>query len=171
MKRDYRKFLFICVSWSLYLVTGCTSKAPTQLCDSFQSYETPQVVRNRLSQSGIASHWQEEFKGTDVSDRRPSYQFLTMSGPFTLSGIEGRLKLTFYNDRLMSAEFSTGRGREYLEALRQQRIKVPADVNRDTIVDRRTKFRYDTYPTGMFRFSWTDPQLENEWHKWVRDNS
>jgi len=64
------------------------------------------------------------------------------------------VKLTFYNDRLMSTEFSTESGREYLTKLKEH-----------------TKFRYDIDPHGKFRFSWTDPKIESEWLKWVRDNS
>ncbi|HWR34949.1 MAG TPA: hypothetical protein VN622_03640 [Clostridia bacterium] len=171
MKRDFQQFLFICAAWGVCLAVGCTSKGPTRLSDGFQSYETSQEVRNRLSQSGMASGWQEESKGTAASDPRPSYKFLAMSGPFTLSGVEGCLKLTFYNDHLMSAEFSTESGGEYLRALKEARINVPAEDRKETTVDRRTTFRYDTDADGTFRFSWTDPMLENEWLKWVRDNS
>src|SRR5436190_3004259 len=148
-----KKWLFICAAWGVGLAVGCTSTGPTRLCDGFQSYETSQNVRNGLSQSGVARRWQEESKGTAASDPRPAYQFLTMSGPFALSGVEGRLKLTFYNNRLMSAEFSTKNGGDYLSALRESRINVPAEARKETTVDRRTRFRYDTDGDGTFRFS------------------
>ena len=94
-----------------------------------------------------------------------------MSGPFRLSGIDGRLKLTFYNDRLMSTEFSTASGQEFLAKLRERGGKVPADARKEVIVDRHTRLRYDIDPDGTYRFSWTDAKLEDEWLEWVRQNA
>ena len=90
-----------------------------------------------------------------------------LSGPFRLSNIPGSLKLTFYNDRLMSTEFSTVHGREYLAALRQQQGKVPATAREEVVTKRRTKLRYYIDPGGTYRFLWSDPKLEEEWNQWI----
>jgi hypothetical protein len=141
------------------------------LCDGFKSYETAKDVRSRIGQAGINGRWQEGSQGTGHSDPRPPYQFIVMSGPFSLSGIVGSLKLTFYNDRLMSTEFSTVKGREYLAALRQRHGKIPTTAREEAVTSGRTKLRYDIDADGTFRFDWFDPKLEDEWLKWVRDHS
>lgn len=170
MERLIRILCIACAIGSLCCVTACSTRGRTQLCDGFQSYQTTQEVRHELGQFAVAGQWQEEIKGTSGTDTRPPYQILTMSGPFRLSGIDGKLKLTLFNDRLMSADFSTRNGQEYLGLL-AQRDKVPGAPRRESKVDRRTKLRYDIDPDGTYRFSWTDPQLEDEWLKWVRNNS
>ncbi len=151
--------------------TACASNGPTRLCDGFESYETVQQARQKISDTGKSDQWQEKSEGTAKSDPRTAYKFLTLVGPFSLSGIQGQLKLVFYNDRLMTTEFSTEKGREYLTKLKEQQSKIPENASTETVVDRHTKFRYDSDPDGKFRFSWTDSKIEAEWLKWVRDNS
>ena len=160
-------FLFSVVSCSCVAV-GCGSKKPTNLCDGFQSYQTAQSVRDKLTRLGEIGNWHEELQGVAPPDRRPSYQLLSMSGPFSLSGIGGQLRLGFYNDRLMSAEFTTRKGAEYLAKLQEEHVTVPEESGKDIKIDRRTKFQYLVLSGGLFRFVWTDPQLENEWNEWVR---
>jgi hypothetical protein len=92
---------------------------------------------------------------------------LTLSGPFTLSGIDGYLELTIYNDRLMEAQFSTRRGREYLAKLREENVDIPAAPQKEIEIDRRTTFEYFTDSDSTIRFLWTDPKLEEEWNAWV----
>ncbi len=150
---------------------GCTSSGVTQLADGFKSYDKVADVRARLKQAGMSSRWQEQEKGTSHSDRRPPYQFLTMSGPFSLLAVDGNLKLVFYNGRLMSTEFSTLHGKEVIAAMRGHGAEVPANARDEVTLDRRTKLRYDIDPTGVFRFSWRDTKLEDEWLNWVRNNS
>src|SRR5438876_1069713 len=104
-----RLLLFVTLALTLCGAIGCTSKGPSRLCNGFESYATPQDVRKKINS---LAPWQETSEGTLKSDPRPAYTFLTMSGPFSVSGVEGHMKLTFYNDRLMSTEFSTARGRE-----------------------------------------------------------
>ncbi len=172
MKHNIRLLL---VLWGGLLVfgmaTGCTSKGPTRLCDGFQSYETTQHVRDTLKSTGLGAGWKEDTRKTGQSDRRPAYEFVTMKGPFTLAGIDGYLTLTLYNDRLVSTEFSTKYGREFLAKMVEEHNKVPASATQEVTVDRRTKFRYDVDSDGTFRFSWVDPQLEAQWMKWVQDNA
>ena len=160
-----------CAIVALCISIGCASRGSTQLCEGFQSYATPQDVRNRINQSGLRDHWGEQLKTSRASDPRPPYQFLTMAGPFSLSGVEGNLSLIFYDERLMAAEFSTTKGREYMTVLTRQHRQVPNNPGKDITVDRRTKFRYDINTDGTLRFTWTDPKLEDQWLKWVRDNS
>lgn len=155
----------------IYLFAGCNKGGVTQLADGFQSCEPAAAVRERLKRTGLFNKWQEEEKGTSRSDPRPSYRFLTMSGPFRLWGLEGDLKLVFYNDRLMSTEFSTAHGTELVAAMHHQGVPAPEKPGVEVTLDRRTTFRYDVDSTGVFRFSWRDEKLEHEWQDWVRTNS
>jgi hypothetical protein len=168
---EIRPLLLTTVVFISLLGAGCETKSPNQLSDGFQSYETPNDVRKKISDMGLRGRWQETTDGVAASGSRPAYSFLTMSGPFTASGVEGHMKLTFYNDRLMSTEFSTERGREYLARLREQNVKLPDNAGKEIGLAHSTKFRYDVDPDGKFRFSWTDPNLQAEWLKWVKDHS
>jgi len=141
------------------------------LAEDFRSYETASEVRNELKASGVASQWQEAQSSLPLSDRRPTYNFLTMSGPFTVLGVGGSLKLIFYNDRLMTTEFSTARGSEVISALRTHGIATPSLPGREVTLDRRTSFRYYLDADRKYRFSWTDAKLEAEWLKWIQKHS
>jgi hypothetical protein len=160
--------------WPIILicfVASCSKGRVTQLAPGFNSYDTASVIRERLKQAAPSNQWQEEEKGTSRSDPRPAYRFLTMSGPFRLWGIGGNLKLVFYNDRLMSTEFSTSHGTELLTAMNHAGTPVPEKPGIEISLDRHTSFRYDLDSTGVLRFSWRDTKLEDEWQKWVRANS
>ncbi len=166
-----RLLMFAGMICPLCLVMGCASKGVTQLGGGFLSYESASDARNRLKQAGLGDRWQEQHKKMPQSGSRPPYQFTTLSGPYVLSEIEGHLELVFFDDRLMSTEFATARGQGVITAMRGQHTKVPTQPREEVTLDRRTKFRYDTDPDGTFRFNWRDPKLEDEWLRWVRDNS
>jgi hypothetical protein len=147
---------------SIFLLWGCASKGPTRLIGDFQSSETAQHVRDRTE-----IRWHEERKALDPSDHRPHYEFVMMDAPFKDSGIEGHLTLTFYNDRLMEAEFITTKGSEYMAALKKNGQQVPTKWGQGIRFDRSTEFRFYTDPDGSYRFLWIDPTLQAEWYKWV----
>jgi hypothetical protein len=166
MNRHIRMLSAICVGWTL-LALGCHSVGPTPLCDGFKSYETVKEARVRISQEGKSGPWREESKSLGPPDKRPPYQFITLSGPFSLSNIPGNLKLTFYNDRLMSTEFSTAKGQEFLATLQKEQGKVPPSVNKEVVISGRTQLSYYIDQGGTFRFLWSDPKLEDEWQHWI----
>ena len=165
MNLDLRRLSILCIAWTI-LALGCTSTRTTPLCDGFKSYETVKAVRSRIGQQGNGP-WREESRSLGPPDPRPPYQFIVLSGPFRQSGIEGNLTLTFYNDRLLSTEFSTAKGLEYLVALRQQHNKMPTAAREEVITSGRTRFRYFIDADGTYRFLWFDPKLEDEWLRWV----
>jgi hypothetical protein len=149
---------------------GCVSRGPTELCGKFKSYQTVDEVRAELSKIGVLGAWKEESKDAS-SDRRPGYQFVALSGPFVLSGINGNLALTFYNGQLMEARFSPSNSKDYLAALRTERSQVPDQPHQEIVTSRRTRFRFDPTSGGNLVFTWYDPKLESEWQKWVASNS
>ena len=164
--RSFHFFLFLALCFS-----GCGVKGSTRLCGNFQSYQTVEDVRAELSRSGQNSGWAEESQGTSPTDRRPPYKIIYLSGPFRMSGIDGRLKFTFFNGRLMETQFSPQKGDDYLVSLRNEKTVVPQKPSEEVVTDRRTRFRFDVGPNGNVSFTWYDPRLEAEWKKWVASNA
>ena len=80
--------------------------------------------------------------------------------------MDGQLELTFYNNRLMAAQFTTLKGQEYLDALRE-RNRVPGRSGEEIVLDHHTKLRFDSSSDGNVRFSWIDAKLWAEWMKWA----
>jgi hypothetical protein len=156
---------------ALFAAFGCTSKTPTKLCGNFRSYETVADVRADLKESGVGTAWKEETKGTSPSDRRPPYELVYLSGPFRVSGMDGLLKLTFYNGSLMEAQFTPADSKNYIATVQREYSRVPQQAGQEITIDRRTKFRFDSLASGNLVFTWYDPQLENQWKKWVAANS
>jgi hypothetical protein len=166
MKAIIRALSFICVTGSL-VTLGCTSAGTTPLCNGFRSYETVKEVRSRVGEEVVARAWKEESKSLGHPDSRPPYQFVLLTGPFSLSNVAGDLELTFYNNRLMSTEFSTKNGRDFLAVLREQHGNVPKVASEEVVSNGRTKLRYYIDKDGTFRFVWSDPKLDDEWRKWI----
>ena len=146
----------------------CGARGTTRLCEGFQSYQTPEEVRAELAGRGVASGWEEKTEGTAPDDRRPPYKFTHLSGPLQLSGIAGRLTLTFYNGRLMETRFLTEEGNDYIAALRNQGATTPQKPGEEVVLDRRTKFRFDIDANGNTVFTWYDPKLMDEWKDWIK---
>ena len=165
MRLKNRVLLLVCPLWTLLVVVGCTSKGPARLCEGFESYETVQEVQNKISQSGMAEHWAEESTGTEPSDWRPP--LLTMSGPFKSLGIDGRLRLTFFSGRLMTTQFLTKSGQEYMAALKRRGAELPAKSATEITIYRRTVFRYDWFDNTLW-FSWEDSKLARELIEWKK---
>jgi hypothetical protein len=153
------------------MFSGCISSGQTLLGGNFQSYQTVQSVQAELSRRGLSAGWKEDSQGTDPKDRRPPYKFTYLSGPFKLDGVDGYLKFTFYNDRLMETQFSTEKGNDYMTELRRHSSNVPQRAAQEVVTDRRTRLRYDSVPDGRLVFTWYDPKLEKEWRDWVASHS
>ncbi len=165
-----RTFQFALLSVLCFFI-GCVSSGSTRLCANFQSYESLEDVRAELSRRGLASGWTEESQRTSPTDRRPPYNLIYLSGSYKLSGIDGRLRFTFYNGQLMETEFVPQQSREdYLTALRNDFPKMPQKPSEEIVTDRRTRFRFDAGPNGEVSFTWYDPKLEQQWKKWVAKN-
>jgi hypothetical protein len=53
-----------------------------------------------------------------------------MKGPFSDLGVTGQLELTFYNDRLMDAQFIPSESERYFGLLSQRLRKLPENPGR-----------------------------------------
>lgn len=166
--RNYRLFAWAVLT---FCVCGCNSQGVTKLADGLQSYQSPSAAREYLKHTDFHGEWKEQEQGTLPSDSRPTYRFLTMSGLFKLMGVEGNLKLVFYNNQLMATEFVTLHGADFISAMQRQPDAVPDKPRVEINLDRRTRFRYDIDSGGAYHFSWRDAKLEDEWRSWVRNNS
>lgn len=157
-----------CISALAATLVGCSFSGPTRLFDGFESYQSPDTARRLLAKVVNESQWTEHSKNFDPipPDKRPAYKFLSMSGPYQSLGIAGQLELTFYNNHLMAVQFTTTKGKEYLDLLRR-RSKVPSKPSEEIVLDRHTKFRFDANSDGTVRFSWFDAKLWAEWMKWA----
>ena len=151
--------------------TVCSSTTPTRLCEGFQSYQTLTDVQADLRNRGLPDGWTEKSRGTGPNDRRTPYKMTELSGPTKLLGNQGFLTLTFYNGRLMQTRFSPQRGDDFKAALRRNGISIPPRPDEETVTDRRTRFRFGISADGQLFFTWYDPQLQDEWTKWVASNS
>ena len=167
-KYSNSKTIFASSVFLLSTVMGCANMGSTKLFAEFNSYQSPDAVRAVLAKTDKREPWTEDSKSFSPvpPDKRPAYHFIYMSGPYESMGISGRLKLTFYNDRLMEAQFSTSSGRVYLNAL-SGHSTMPQRSAEEIVVDHRTRFRFDIDSNGDYRFTWYDPKLESEWLKWA----
>ena len=166
-----RTWLTLALLLGTHCSVACGSWGTTRLCDDFQSYESVQGIRAQLARRGLAEGWKEESQGTSENDKRKPYKFTYLQGPFRLSGVEGQLKFTFFNGRLMETQFVPQKGSDYMEVLRRENSKVPMKAAEEIIIDRRTKLRFDVLPGGNLTFTWYDPKLDNEWKNWLASNS
>ena len=152
-------------------VSVSAADQPTALCGGFRSSQTVEEVRAQLGKLGIESRWKEQAKASSKNDPRPPYKFVYLTGPFKLSGVDGILKLTFFNGRLLKAQFSPSSSQEYLDALKSERAKLPGRAGEEISTDRRTRFRFDITRDKKLVFTWYDPKLADEWQQWLKTNS
>jgi hypothetical protein len=163
---EFALFSVLCLS------AGCASRGSTRLCANFKSYQSLEDVRAELGRRGLTSGWTEQAQGTAATDRRPAYKMVSLSGPYKLAGIEGRLRFTFYNGQLMETEFSPQKKAEdCLTILRKEMPEMPQKPSKEIVMDRRTRFRFDIAPNGDISLTWYDPQIEKQWMKWVAKNA
>jgi hypothetical protein len=159
-----------CFGLSLILalaLVACRSARSTQLIDGFHGYESIPEARDYLAKISPHQPWKDDHRPVDPSDRRPSHDFVYLSGDFHHLGSDGNLRLTFHNRRLMSTEFSTSDGRMYMEALRKSGFPLPPAPDKRVTVNKGTTFSYQADPRGTFHFVWENSALAKEWSDWI----
>lgn len=162
--------LGVCLLTGFFLA-ACRTAGTTSLINGFTSYQNIRQVHKELQAGGYDTNWQESHNTIDPTDKRTQHDMVVLSGPFRHLGQDGTLRLTLFNDRLMTAEFSPVNSAAYLAALRQQLKDVPANPKEQVVISRHTNFIYYADPGGTLRFIWEDSKLSQEWKAWVRDNS
>ena len=79
---------------------GCRHKRGAELIGGFVGYETIQEVRDHSVKLNPSQQWAEEKERVEPTDKRPPHAFVYLSGNFRDLGCDGKLRLTFYNNRL-----------------------------------------------------------------------
>jgi hypothetical protein len=151
----------------ILLLAGCRHNDGPRLIDGFVGYETIEKARAHSTKLNPGQVWTEEKERVDPTDRRPPHSFVHLLGDFRDLGSAGKLRLTFYNNRLMTAEFWPSDGKTYLAALRGTGQQLPTASGQHIKVGRGTDFCYYADADGTFHFIWEDPTLTQEWLNWV----
>ena len=151
----------------LLFLAACRDPGDGALIAGLRGYETVQDVREQLIHRCPNQKFEQAQEPRDPTDRRPPHDILYLTGECQHLGHTGLLRLTFYNNRLMTAEFWPKDETGYVEALRRQGIPAPSSPSIEVEVGRRTRFSYYTDPRGRTRFVWEDIALSKEFSDWV----
>lgn len=150
-------------------VSVCVScqRHSSEVIGELHGGSVPDAVRNQLRSRGFNSGWTENSK-TNPDDRsRPRHDFLEMKGPFSDLSVKGQLELTFYNDRLMDAQFIPSESERYFGLLSQRLGKLPEDPGKSQRISAEVAFTYYRDPNGSIRFYWDYLPVSREWKDWV----
>jgi hypothetical protein len=133
---------------------------------NFQGGASPDSARNNLRPLRFDSGWIENQKA-NPDDHRPRHDFLEMKGPYSDMGISGQLELTFYNDRLMAAQFIPTESERYFRILSERLGKLPAEPGKPKPISRVVSLTYYRDANGSVRFCWDFLPVSKEWNDWV----
>ena len=104
---------------------------------------------------------------TNSDDPRPRHDFIESKGPFSDLGITGQLELTFYNDRLMEAQFVPNESERYFKLLSDRLGKLPEAPGKQRQISAEVSLSYYRDAGGSVRFYWEFLPVSKEWHDWV----
>jgi hypothetical protein len=156
----------------LLIAGGCTEpkdaysriqSPPTKLLGNYLSYSAPQPVVSTFKATGQPFEVVEHVK-LGPEDRRPSYDLYEIELPGQeFCGDRGALKLTFFNDRLMSTTFYPANPKECLARLPYLEIRTGKGeaVEGNTLIAANIDYRDRAY------ISWSDRRIVEELDKWV----
>jgi hypothetical protein len=157
----------LCLLTGIFFSACRSSPRPSLLIGELHSYSTIEDARRQIAASGNSSGWSEYKAPIEPTDKRPRHDMVLLTGDFRDLGQSGKVRLTFFNDRLMSTEFWPANSSAYTAVLRAQLKKFPARPAERVTIDRNTNFTYYADPNGNLRFDWGDANLSQEWLDWV----
>jgi hypothetical protein len=155
---------FLCCLVSLCV--SCQHHSPDVIGD-FRGGSAPDAARNQLKSRGFNSGWTENNKTNPDDSSRSRHDFLEMKGPFSDLGVTGQLELTFFNDKLMDAQFIPSEADRYFKALSRHLGKLPENPGRPQRISAEVAFTYYRDPDGSIRFYWDYLPVSKEWRDWV----
>lgn len=138
-----------------------------EVIGDFRGGSLAEAVRNQLKSRGFNSGWTENNKTNADDHSRPRHDFLEMNGPFSDLGVTGQLKLTFYNDRLMAAQFIPSESDRYFGLLSKRSGKLAENPGRPQRISAEVALTYYRDPDGSTRFYWEYLPISKEWRDWV----
>jgi len=151
-------FLGICVS---------CQRHSSEVIGGLHGGSPPDVVRDHLRSRGFNLGWVENSKTNPDDHIRPRHDFLEVKGPFSDLGITGQLELTFYNDRLMDAQFIPSESARYFGLLSQRLGRLPESPGKSQRISAEVTLTYFRDPNGSIRFKWDYLPVSQEWKDWI----
>ena len=156
----------------LLLISGCSetkyncqSDKPKQLIGDFSSYQTLIDFETLLNEKADTLIVFENSRLSD-SDTRPEFSIYTVIIPnFTMTIGNGKLRASFYNDRLMSVWFYPDDISEFEEIL-NSKYGISLNEN-ETIITDCVKIHKWKDLEGNIDFGWTDLKLSNDQNSWI----
>ncbi len=131
-----------------------------------QGGSIPETAKKQLKNLGFDSGWTEKIK-TNSDDHRPRHDFIETTGPFSDLGVSGKLELTFYNDRLMEAQFTPNESERYFKLLSERLGKLPEAPGNRKRISEEVFLSYYRDADGSVRFYWDYLPVSKEWQEWV----
>ena len=163
MKRRVLHFIF--VGGLISICVACQHQSSHMIGD-LRGGSLPDAARNHLKSLGFDSGWAQKIEANS-KDNRPRHDFIEMKGPFSDLGISGWLELTFYNDRLMDAQFIPNESERYFRLLSQHLGKLPEIPGKTQKIGPEVTVRYYRDADGSIRFYWEYLPVSKEWQDWV----
>jgi hypothetical protein len=161
-KRAYQFALLSCLA----CVCVSCQRHSSRVIGGLQGGSLPDAARKDLKHLGFDSGWTEKVRTNPDDHFRPRHDFIEMKGPFSDLGISGQLELTFYNDRLMEAQFRPNESERYFRLLSERLGKLP-EPEKPKRISAEVSLRYYRDADGTVRFYWEYLPVEKEWHNWV----
>lgn len=146
------------------------SEKPSRLISPLKSYETVKDVQGDLKIKSDAWEVLEDRKPL-VSDTRPRFETYVVALPtYFHRGVQGRLVLHFYNDRLMRAQFYPQDLDAYRSALARE-DSISFNDQQETFIDPATKVWIGKDDKGKKYVGWVDKNLKAEMDDWIKKYS
>jgi hypothetical protein len=105
-----------------------------------------------------------------TSDTRPRFQIYTIAVPYFHRGVQGRLVLHFFNDRLMRTQFYPQDIDAYESALFAQE-SVNFNDQKESFISPATKVWIGKDEKGAKYVGWVDKNLKAEMDDWIKKYS
>jgi len=164
MKQRPIQFAFLsclCVIW-----IACQHRNSARMIGDLQGGSIPDTAKMRLKNLGFNSGWTEKTKA-NPDDHRPRHDFFETKGPFSDLGVSGQLELTFYNNRLMEAQFTPSESEHYFRLLSERLGKLPEAPGKPKRISAEVSLSYYRDADGSVRFLWDYLPVSKEWQDWV----
>lgn len=174
-----RKLIFL-VALTCSLIAGVSSCNGTgsesfvevrsdraKLIDPFESYESISAIQQRLKNSGLT--WAVIENNTTVAkgEMRPPFHIYVISiDSFSSLGVDGSLRLEFFNGRMMAAWFYPKNFSSYRALIEGRYPELRA--GQATIIDQYTRIEFSVDHEGRNYVSWEDSRLRDEFNLWIK---
>jgi hypothetical protein len=126
---------------------------------------SPETAKKQLKKLGFESGLQEIAK-TSHDDNGRRHDTMVMAVPFSDLGVSGMLELSFYNDRLMVAQFEPDEAGRYWKLLSEHIGKLPEAANQTQEISKDVSLSYYGYYASSgarIRIRWGYTPVLREW--------